>query len=139
MVSSLILDQAPKDSGRGSVRRRLITLIFVDRGRSPAIIIVIRRELPRTRGAGPAMKACRIAAHEDSPLPCAIPAADHWCLYEIHSGFHPAPLIQAARRTSFVLRARSASMPIAQMNPRSSRATAVTACCLHLPRAIRRI
>src|SRR4051794_5258087 len=85
-ASSFFLDQTPVDSGRGSHRRRLITLIFVDQGRSLAIIIVIRRELPRTRGAGPAIEACRIAAHEDSPLPCAIPAADHWCLYEVHGG-----------------------------------------------------
>ena len=50
----------------------------------PAIMVVIRRELPRTKIAGPAKKACRIGAHEDSPLPCAIPAADPWCLYRVH-------------------------------------------------------
>src|SRR5258708_7781984 len=54
----------------------------------PAIMVVIRRELPRTRVAGPARKACRIASSEDSPLPCAIPAADPWCLYRVH-GYSP--------------------------------------------------
>jgi hypothetical protein len=33
--------------------RRLITLIFADRDK-PAVMVVIRRELPRTRGVGPA-------------------------------------------------------------------------------------
>jgi hypothetical protein len=35
--------------------RRLITLIFVDRD-TPAIMIVIRRELPRTSGVSPALE-----------------------------------------------------------------------------------
>jgi hypothetical protein len=35
--------------------RRLITLIFVDRDK-PAIMVVIRRELPRTRDVGPAFR-----------------------------------------------------------------------------------
>jgi hypothetical protein len=35
--------------------RRLITLIFVDRDK-PAIMVVIRRELPRTRGVGSAIR-----------------------------------------------------------------------------------
>jgi hypothetical protein len=35
--------------------RRLITLIFVDRDK-PAIMVVIRRELPRTSGVGPAIR-----------------------------------------------------------------------------------
>jgi hypothetical protein len=34
--------------------RRLITLIFVDRDK-PAIMVVSRRELPRTRGVSPAL------------------------------------------------------------------------------------
>jgi hypothetical protein len=33
--------------------RRLITLIFADRDK-PAVMVVIRRELPRTRGVRPA-------------------------------------------------------------------------------------
>jgi len=71
MVSSLVVGQAQADSSRGSSCRRLITLIFVDRVRALAIMVVIRRERPRTRIAGQAVKACRIGAHEDSPLPCA--------------------------------------------------------------------
>jgi hypothetical protein len=35
--------------------RRLITLIFVDRDK-PAIMVVIRRELPRTRRVGLAFR-----------------------------------------------------------------------------------
>jgi hypothetical protein len=35
--------------------RRLITLIFVDRDK-PAIMVVIRRELPRTRGVSAAQR-----------------------------------------------------------------------------------
>src|SRR5271170_673327 len=84
MISFPFLCQAPGDSGRGSDCRRLITLIFVDRAQALAIMVVIRRELPRTSLAGPAKKACRIGGHEDSPLPCAIPAADPWCLYRVH-------------------------------------------------------
>ncbi len=33
--------------------RRLITLIFADRD-EPAVMVVIRRELPRTKAVGPA-------------------------------------------------------------------------------------
>ncbi len=96
-------------------------------------MVVIRRELPRTRIAGPAMKAWRIDLHEDSPLPCAIPAADPWCLYRVHDdSFRP----QAARlnvRPGASDCERSAAMPMAQMKPRSSRPTAVMTCCFALP------
>jgi hypothetical protein len=37
---------AQAGSGRGSDARRLISLIFVDRARALAIMVVIRRELP---------------------------------------------------------------------------------------------
>jgi hypothetical protein len=47
-------------------------------------MVVIRRELPRTNDAGPAATACRIAYREDSPLPCASPAADHLRLNRVH-------------------------------------------------------
>ena len=47
-------------------------------------MVVIRRELPRTNSAGPAATACRIAYREDSPLPCASPAADHLRLNRVH-------------------------------------------------------
>jgi hypothetical protein len=54
--------------------RRLITLIFVDRD-EPAIMVVIRRELPRTTGADSG-SAARIDSGEDSPVPWTPPAAD---------------------------------------------------------------
>src|SRR5207237_1669924 len=45
--------------------RRLITLIFADRAEL-AVMVVIRRELPRTRVAGPARGLSR-RSHEDPP------------------------------------------------------------------------
>ena len=36
--------------------RRLIILIFADRASRPAVMVVIRRDLPRTRDAGPAKR-----------------------------------------------------------------------------------
>src|SRR5258708_19293015 len=59
-------------------------LIFVDRVQGLAIMVVIRRELPRTNSAGPAATACRIAYREDSPLPYANRAADHLRLNRVH-------------------------------------------------------
>src|ERR1039458_7229578 len=84
IYSSSLLGQAQADSGWGSGYRRLISLIFVDRVRALAIMVVIRRELPRTKSAGRAVKAGRIGGVEDSPAPCAIPAADHLCLCRVH-------------------------------------------------------
>jgi hypothetical protein len=46
LPSWFLTGQAQAGSGRGSDVRRLITLIFVDRVRTPAIMVVIRRELP---------------------------------------------------------------------------------------------
>ncbi len=48
-------------------------------------MVVIRRELPRTKDAGQGAMACRIESHEDSPLPCATPAADRLCLCRVHA------------------------------------------------------
>ena len=50
--------------------RRLITLIFAGRNR----MVMIRRELPRTRRAGWVRKPFRIEAEEGSPFrgPCAV-------------------------------------------------------------------
>ena len=80
----------------------------------PAIMVVIRRELPRTSVAGPATKACRIGVREDSPLPCAIPAADPWCLYRVH-GYSPltsgGPLERAPGRDSLRALGRDADGP----------------------------
>ena len=56
--------------------RRLITLIFAGRNR----MVMIRRELPRTRGAGWVRKPYRIEGEEGSPFrgPCtAIGSAVH--------------------------------------------------------------
>src|SRR5207247_1282962 len=49
----------------GRRHRRLITLIFADRAEL-AVMVVIRRELPRTRVAGPARGLSR-RSHEDPP------------------------------------------------------------------------
>jgi hypothetical protein len=46
--SSVPLGEAEQTAAEGASIRRLITLIFVDRDK-PAIMVVIRRELPRTR------------------------------------------------------------------------------------------
>jgi hypothetical protein len=68
------MQEAQTVSGREVWMRRLITLIFVDRDK-PAIMVVIRRELPRTTGAGSGLTA-RIGSVEDSPMPWTAPAAD---------------------------------------------------------------
>jgi hypothetical protein len=47
-------------------------------------MVVIRRELPRTNGAGLATVGLSHRRGEDSPLPCATPAADRLCLYRSH-------------------------------------------------------
>jgi hypothetical protein len=47
-------------------------------------MVVIRRELPRANGAGPAAVGLSHRRIEDSPLPCATPAADRLCLYRAH-------------------------------------------------------
>src|SRR5437879_9652718 len=50
--SSLFAEQTRRRSRR--LCRRLITLIFADRALKPAVMVVIRRELPRTSVARPA-------------------------------------------------------------------------------------
>src|SRR5437879_12591438 len=50
--SSLFAEQTRRRSRR--LCRRLITLIFADRALKPAVMVVIRRELPRTSVASPA-------------------------------------------------------------------------------------
>src|SRR5687767_11458991 len=72
---------------------------------SLAIMVVIRRELPRTRVAGPARKACRIAVHEGSPLPCAIPAADRWCLYRAHRNLARSAAVVSGSASHLLMRA----------------------------------
>lgn len=91
-------------------------------------MVVIRRELPRTSGACP-IGIGRIGANEDSPF--RVP------LDRRPLAVMPLPLC-LARYATWLLRVhgslRSTVTPIAQMKPRSSRATAVTTCCLLLPR-----
>ena len=71
-------------------------------------MVVSRRELPRTSIAGPAVMACRIGAYEDSPLPCAIPAADHLRLNGVHR--LPAAISRRAlERAAWCLRLRALS------------------------------
>jgi hypothetical protein len=93
--------------------RRLITLIFAGRNRMD----MIRRELPRTEGAGWGRSPFRIEDEEGSPFrgPCAV--------------------IGAAVRENIVFFSQaafaglccfSASRAMAQMNPSNSRPSAVT-------------
>jgi hypothetical protein len=81
----------------------------------PANMVVIRRELPRTRVAGKAMKASRIVSGEGSPLPCAFPAADPWCLYRVVHGYSPLtsgrPLERAPGRAGLRTLGRDADVP----------------------------
>jgi hypothetical protein len=87
-------------------------------------MVVIRRELPRTSVAGPATGLSR-SVHEDPPRRAlrSLSSATHglghamWC----------CGLPYAAHRPGNGM-VRSTSTPIAQMNPKSSRATAVTTC-----------
>ena len=121
--------EAPHRWWSTSQSRRLITLIFAGRNR----IIVIRRELPRTNGAGRAHRLPH-RLHEDSPF--RVPLDHHRCCAS-------GPCLWAAgvayAATTVVCRSLpSTCLPIAQMNPKSSRLTAVTTCCLHFPRAVNR-
>jgi hypothetical protein len=68
------MHEAQTVSGQAVRMRRLITLIFVDRD-MPAIMVVIRRELPRTTGADSGLTA-RIGSGEVSPIPWTGLAAD---------------------------------------------------------------
>jgi len=43
--------EAEQTAAEARLDRRLISLIFADRDK-PAVMVVIRRELPRTKGAG---------------------------------------------------------------------------------------
>ena len=114
---------------RSAESRRLITLIFAGRNR----IIVIRRELSRTRGAGratgsPHSRGTRVL------LSVCLSTATPGCVT-------PSPYLflflsrcrYAARRGDW-RSCCSTVTPMAQMKPKSSRATAVTACCFDLPR-----
>ena len=110
--------------------RRLITLIFADRD-LPAVMVVIRRELSRTRGVSPALRPVNIGAHEDPPSVCPLSRCP-LCFTVKPGGLSR----YAARRVGVrSLTACSTCVPTAQTNPNSSRPTAVTTFCLVLPRA----
>ena len=102
--------------------RRLITLIFAGRNR----MVMIRRELPRTKRAGWVRKPFRIEDEEDSPSrgPCAVIGS------AVQSDIATAVYAALASLCSF-----SAATAIAQMNPSSSRPIAVTIWFLFFPRA----
>jgi hypothetical protein len=103
---------SPSNSGSrrsqesSSAKRRLITLIF--EGRRSRLMLMIRRELPRTRLVGRnhitesrallSVAARLLTAPARSSVPHAAARSSHW---------------------------RSAAQPIAQMKPTSSRASAV--------------
>src|SRR6266704_6752451 len=77
-VGSLaVFEQTRRRSRR--LYRRLITLIFADRARWPAVMVVIRRELPRTSIASPAMGLSHRSVEDppfrgplDRPLVCSV-------------------------------------------------------------------
>ena len=105
-----------------ALRRRLITLIFADRASGPAVMVVIRRELPRTRVAGPA-RGLSHRSHEDPPFRVPFDRRS-LCSSRRHDALFVLPP-PVTPRGGASRRARPAT-PIAQMKPRSSRPTAVT-------------
>ena len=96
--------------------RRLITQIFAGRCR----IIVIRRELPRTICAGWSIDLPHNAV-EDSPSR----GLQDRNLYHLHCDFLPCRYLPYAAWPSAFLCSASTLTPMAQMNPNSSRPTAV--------------
>src|SRR2546425_13309106 len=75
--SSLFPEQTRRRSRR--LYRRLITLIFADRALKPAVMVVIRRELPRTSVASPASGLSHRSVEDppfrgplDRPLVCSV-------------------------------------------------------------------
>jgi hypothetical protein len=90
--------------------RRLINLIFAGRNR----MVMIRRELPRTKRAGWVRKPFRIEAEEDSPFrgPCAVIGSAVQC-----GAYAAARFADACCCSAFTA--------IAQMKPSNSRPSAV--------------
>ena len=113
--------------------RRLISLIFVDRACGLAVIIMIRRELPRTSDARLA-KSLAHSDREDSPF--RVPFDRR--LFHPGAIINPRLLLQAAVLGLAAGFCRSTWVAIAQINPSISRATAVTTCCFGLPFATSR-
>ncbi len=111
----------------------MITLIFADRALTPAVMVVIRRELPRTSVARSAMGLSH-RSHEDPPFRVPL---DRPLVCSVFMVCGPTLAAYAARRAAGPC-CCSTCTPMAQMKPNSSRATAVTACCLVLPLPISR-
>jgi hypothetical protein len=112
--------------------RRLITLIFAGRNR----IIVIRRELPRTRDASWA-KSLSHRILEDSPFRVLL---DGDSLCPVHGLFPKVWWLSLLVDDYAAIGVRwppllSTLFPMAQMKPSNSRPTAVTIFCGFLPRA----
>jgi hypothetical protein len=85
--------------------RRLINLIFADRVRAePAVMVMIRRELPRTTVAGPAMGLSH-RINEDPP--CRMPF-DLRLLRSRFIRLIPFQLLVGVRRRSSVISFRGA-------------------------------
>ena len=124
----LLLLGGSASGGRGACSRRLITLIFAGRSR----IIVIRRELPRTRDAG---SVGRRTARGSSKilLSVCLSTATYAASFEFFSFRRNSPYA-ACRRDS--LCAASTLTPMAQIKPNNSRPTAVTTFPLFLPRSV---
>jgi hypothetical protein len=111
----------------GKLSRRLITQIFADRCR----IIVIRRELPRTYGAG---WSCDFphSAFEDSPSRVLRGRN----LHHLHGSILSLRCLAYAAWPNAFLCLASTCTPMAQIKPKSSRPIAVTTFPLFLPRAV---
>lgn len=104
--------------------RRLITLIFADRPRGAAGIVVNRRELPLTSCASLVVIDGSHSVAEDSP-------------FRVTNDLRPPypAMIFLLYATDFC----SMATPMAQMNPNSSRPTAVMTFCLHFSLAVSRV
>ena len=108
------------------VERRLTTLIFADRPGGVAGIVVIRRELPLTSDGSLVASDVSHRSLEDSPFRVPIDLRPPY----------PAMMTFLSRYAAALF---STVVPIAQMKPRSSLATAVITFCLHFSLAMRRM
>ncbi len=81
--------------------RRLINLIFADRARvEPAVMVMIRRELPRTTVAGPAMG---LSHRIDEDPPCRMPFDRRLLRSRCIRLIPSQPLVGVRRRSSVTL------------------------------------
>ena len=100
--------------------RRLITLIFAGRNR----MVMIRRELPRT------------IRRESDPQVRRIGVPRVLRPYAPATRVRIGRLIVSSHSYAAARRSASTRRPMAHMKPKSSRPTAVTTCCRHLPWAL---